>query len=177
MASFLEKLNELDIIYFKNLLPSIQGKYVKRGTIIKIILNKSLIINSLKISVDAGATVYYNEIFMLKSKGYNELNIHVLQIIKKHYLSEMIINHTDTVFLDINLFNFEKINKLINFFEKNSSDWNIEWITKWSLFNSLKNDTDFMIQIYSKEIKDDNIMLFLIEFEKNFNKFIIRSNK
>lgn len=169
MASFLEKLNELDRNYFNTLLPSIDGKYIKRDTIIKIMLSKTIYDKALKVSVDAGAIVYHNESFLMKSKGYNNLNAHSLQIIKKHFAKELILEHEDKILLNINLYNLEKIDKLINFFEKHS-DWNVDWITKWELKKSFMNDTDFMIQIESKEISDNEIMIFLTEFEKKMNK-------
>lgn len=169
MATFLEKLNEIDKVYFDNLLPSINGKYYKRDTVIKIVLNKSIYDQALNVSTDAGAIVYHNDTFLMNSKGYSNLNFHVLQIIKKHFLNELIVEHQDKILLNINLQNLGKINQLIEFFEQ-ESNWTVNWITKWNLKNSFLNESDFMICIESIEISDKDIIFFLTEFEKKMNK-------
>lgn len=167
MADKFEKeLLDLETAFYLQLLPPTHVRE-RRKTMLSLIVEYSPHGKTVNVIFHGGSCVIKNESFFLMSReGYRKLSEHAAQICQKYLPNSTIIDNMVKIPV-----NFDSLYKFVNFFEKDTVNWQLEWITKWELKKVFENHHDLLLNIESKGFSDDELVTFLNTFEKNLKKF------
>lgn len=167
MADKFEKdLWDLETAFYLQLLPSTDARE-RRKTLISIIVEYAPHNKIVNIIFHGGSSIIKNEsMFLMKRDGYRKLSEHVAQIFQKYLPNSILTDNMVKIPV-----NFDSLYKLVNFFEKDTENWQLEWITKWELRKVFENHYDLLLNIESKGFSDNELVTFLNTFEKNLKKF------
>jgi hypothetical protein len=162
---FEDDLEDLDKIFYQELLPSTSDK---RLIILTIVVDYSPYQNQINFVFHGSSSVLKNDAFLtFKREVFRNLSVHVAALFQK-YVPNSILND-NVVKIPVN---YDQLYKCINFFEKDFN-WNLEWITKWELRKVFADHHDLILTIDSNDITDNDLVSFLTAFEKNLKKHFV----
>jgi hypothetical protein len=167
MADKFEKdLLDLETAFYLQLLPPTNVKE-RRKTMLSLIVEYSPHGKTVNIIFHGGSSIIKNESFFIMSReGYHKLSEHAAQICHKYIPKSELFENIVRIPV-----NFDSLYKFVNFFEKDTSNWQLEWITKWELRKVFENHHDLLLNIESRSFTDNELVTFLNDFEKSLKKF------
>lgn len=166
---FEQELLDLEKKYYLNLLPPSNDSdtcKIVRKTMVSIILEYTPCNKEICVIFHAGSMLIKNEaFFVMKQDGYRRLSECFANIMHRHITNSKLYENIVKLEMKQNV-----VQKLIDFFE-NDKNWQIEWITKWSVKNVFNNHYDLLLNIESLGFDDSDISVFIEDFERALKRY------